>query len=310
MLCLEHIASYIPPGRIDIEKAPEKFNLTSIQAKVFSKIYRLKTVPIADESSVAALIERPVVKLLSETRVSKEQIRLIIHTHTGRVVAPFGDSSVRRIRDKLGLWNATAFGISLNNCASTLTAFEVAGMMLGDLEDGAKAIVVTGDLTFTPTLRAIANVSILGDATAAALISLKGNVNSVQGIFIKNYGEFSPGTWMSHELSVKFEEEYVDMVVDTINIAISDHGLKKDAIKMILPHNVNYISWVKIMKALDMPSERVFLDNVEKYGHCFGSDIMINYVTAMEMGRIKKGDYYLMVTVGLGATVAVAIIQH
>jgi len=77
-----------------------------------------------------------------------------------------------------------------------------------------------------------------------------------------------------------------------------------------LPHNVNTVSWIRLSRALGLPVDRVLLDNVPISGHGFCADAFINYVTAVNLGRLRPGDRYLIAAVGSGATFSAMVVEH
>lgn len=310
MLSLEHVSYYLPERKLNVEENLKYFNLTATQAKVYSKIYGLQQIPYAQDLPIVDFIKKPIIKLIDETNINIKNIKYLIHSHTAKVIASFGRSVVREVKQDLHLAQTIAFGTSMNNCASTLNAFEIAGMLLSEENENAKAIVVTGEMAFTPTVQVIPNTSITGDAAAAALIS-KNNFNSrLLSLEMMTDGRFSKGVWLNSEENKLFENIYVPSLAKTILKAIKKAGLFLSDIKMIIPHNVNLISWANTAKALNYDIKKIYLNNVKKTAHCFGADILINYRDAVDANCLKKNDYFLMATVGLGATFAAAVFQY
>ncbi|NNM58234.1 MAG: hypothetical protein HKM04_00245 [Legionellales bacterium] len=310
MLSIERSAYFVPDTRFVVQTDLARFNINAAQAKVFTKIYGLNQIPYAKDISVTDLIEKSVSKLFVDGTVRKQDIKFIIHAHTAKVITRFGQSVIREVKSRLGLLSATAFGTSLNNCASTLNAFEMAAMLLTCQDKTAKAIIVTGEMAFTPTVQVIPNTSITGDAAAAVVVSLNDHNNKLLALEINTYGKYSRGIWLSEEESKDFEKRYVPLLGETINKVVEKTGLSLSDIKMILPHNVNLISWAKLAKHIDYPLANIYLENISKYGHCFGADILINFTDVQSRQLLNKGDYYLMVTVGLGATFAAAVFKY
>lgn len=198
----------------------------------------------------------------------------------------------------------------MSNCAATLNAFEMAQVMLRNYDSNAKAIIVVGERAFTPTVQLIPNTSITGDAAAAVLVSKNGARDRLINMHIQTAGKYHRGIWMSAEESRDFERTYVPLLCQTIQKAISKAGITLGDVKIILPHNVNRISWDKTARALQVSTEKIYLKNISQYGHCFGADILINYLDAKKDALIQPGDYYLMATVGLGASFAAAVFQN
>ncbi|KUH61536.1 hypothetical protein ABK16_12550 [Vibrio parahaemolyticus] len=80
-------------------------------------------------------------------------------------------------------------------------------------------------------------------------------------------------------------------------------------IRYLLPHNVNKPSWLQVSKNINFPSTQIFLNNIEKYGHCFGSDPFINLHRLWQENKLSPGHELLLVSVGLGATASSALIR-
>jgi 3-oxoacyl-[acyl-carrier-protein] synthase-3 len=55
--------------------------------------------------------------------------------------------------------------------------------------------------------------------------------------------------------------------------------------------------------------ERVYLDNIPKFGHCYASDPFINLASVRDTGLVKAGDLVLLVSAGLGAAFAATLVQ-
>ncbi len=310
MLSIEQVNYFVPENRLSVERDREHFNLSVEQAKVFSRIYGLKEVPVASNINLVDFIKKPVEQLLEETEVDKNSIKYLIHAHTSKVITRFGHSVVRAVKEELGLKKAMAFGTSLNNCASTLNALEMAGVLLADEDKNARAVVITGEMAFTPSVQVIPNTSITGDAASATLLRSNGDQNKLLSLEMCTDGRFSRGIWLDSEEIHAFEKSYSPSLAKVILQAIEKAQLKLSDIKIILPHNVNLISWANTAKQLSFDYHKIYLKNVKRYAHCFGSDIMINYVDAYREGCIQPGDYFMMATVGLGATFAAAVFQH
>jgi 3-oxoacyl-[acyl-carrier-protein] synthase-3 len=310
MLSIDDVSYFVPQQRFDVEASRERFSLSKMEAKVFATFYGLQKIPYAGDMSMVSLICKSIEQLLKKNNVERRNIKYIIHCHTATVITSFGRSVIREAQQALGLESALCFGTSMNNCASTLNALEMAEMLLQNHDKHARAILVTGERAFTPTVQVIPNSSITGDASAAALLGLNGKKHRMLSLQMSAAGEFHKGIWSSPSESKKFEMAYVPKLTKTINEAISKAGLTLNDIALIVPHNVNVISWLNYANESGFPYKKIFLSNVKKYAHCFGSDIFINLSDAVSKNRISPGDYYVMATVGIGATFGACIFQY
>jgi len=197
-------------------------------------------------------------------------------------------------------------------CASGLLAVDLAGRLLAaDGHPDGLALVLAGEKSFTDAARVIVDTGIMGEAVVAVLVGLDGDQDHVLGYATKTMGEFAAGAFLPPEVNELFHDIYADTLAEVIAAAVECADLVLDDIALILPHNVNRMSWLKVLRKLGIRgTDRIFLDNLPVTGHCFGADPFINLVTASELGRLQPGDHYLMTAVGLGATFSAMVFRR
>jgi len=198
----------------------------------------------------------------------------------------------------------------LNNCASIFNAFEIAAQLLQATDKGKKAIILVGDLTFTQSLRLVTNASVMGDASAAVLVSHSHTDNKLIATALLTAGKYTAGIWIEPALQRDFEAHFARLLKQVIDEVLMKAKLTLQDIALIIPHNVNRYIWRDFSKTFSIPFEKFFIENISRYAHCFGADMIINYVDVHHKGLLKKGDYYLMLTVGLGAVFCATLLQY
>ena len=308
MLYINDTSYFVPNYVRDIDDVGEIIGIDKNHLKVYKKIFGIEKIPTAIEMRFHDFIKKPIEQLFKNNQINKDDIHYLIHCHTAKVISPFFTSIIRDVKKDLALTNANAFGISVNNCASVMTAFDILNHVLEN--KNSKAIIVAGDYTFTPVMQYIPNTSILAEASSAALIGLHGDKNKLIAISTRIEGQFAKGIWLSPLEANEFEACYVNLLSDIILNAVNKAKLTKDQIKLIIPHNVNLPSWKRVANSLNIPIEKIYLDNVKKYSHCFGADMFINLASIEKEKIIQPGDYYVMATVGLGAVFSAAVFQY
>jgi 3-oxoacyl-[acyl-carrier-protein] synthase-3 len=102
---------------------------------------------------------------------------------------------------------------------------------------------------------------------------------------------------------------YVETLDAVLREALDRAGFSANEVTLVLPHNVNRLSWRQVADSMGIPLERIFLDNVAKLGHCFGADPFINLSDARSAGKVRPGDIVLLATAGLGATFAAMVVR-
>jgi 3-oxoacyl-[acyl-carrier-protein] synthase III len=310
MTVLEEVSAYLPAAEIPIEAVVSPDGLPLQQAKVFRRFYGLDTVRWDPDAGLAEILLSAARKLTA-LRGREHLVRYVIAARTLHSVVPEPVSVLSEVCQGLGLSHATAFAVTQHACASGLLAVDLAGRLLAaDGDPEALALVLAGEKAFTPSAQFIPATTVMGEGTAAVLVRLNGTADRMLSYASRIRGEYSNGLFLPHDLAARFQQEYPVVLSEVIRAAVREAGLDLSDIDLMLPHNVNRTSWVRLCQQLGYPIERVFLDNIPVTGHCFCADPFINLQNAVERGRLALGDRYVMVAVGLGSTFSAMVLEH
>jgi 3-oxoacyl-[acyl-carrier-protein] synthase III len=308
MVYLNDVVSYVPPQRRTVADMADELELTPNLVAIYQKVYGLQNIVVAENESLEDLLDKALERLLSANRVQRKQIKYVFHCHSAPTVCPPGIDLLGGLMKKHGLQHAIAVGASLDQCATGLTALTLAEMLLESEDDDAEILILTGEIGFHRKLRHLPNTTLVGDAAAACLVGKTGERNalltSVQRKF--DIAEVQPTT---NPLLVP-ASNYGDDLIRIVREALERASLTIDDISLILIHNVNTISWKLFARSFPCSPDVIYMDNVARSGHCFASDAFMNYCDAVREGRLKIGDYYLMVAVGTSSTFTALVLRH
>jgi 3-oxoacyl-[acyl-carrier-protein] synthase III len=307
---LERIESFLPERSVRIDDLAEQLGLRRAEIGVFRKIYGLDRLRFEPEGGLFELVlpaARQAVRALPEG----QRISYVIYAHTMQTLTPPDVDAARVIRDELGLPQAEAFALTQQACVSSLGAVDLAGELLrSEAPEGAYALIVTGERAYSPKVQLIPNSSIMAEAAAACLVTVDGAGDQVRSHMTRTLGKYAAGLEMSKPDAQEFGKVYGAVLGEVILEAVERAGLAFDDIDLVIPHNVNTVSWRQTIKEMGADPERFFLENIPLYSHLFSSDVFVNYTTLREQGRLVDGRHYVLVSVGLGATFGAMVITH
>lgn len=310
MTALEAVAAYLPPDRIPIEDLAELLAMSPMQVKMFRRVHGLAEVCWDREATLLDLLAAAVGKL-DALRGREHQVRFVLHGRSMPVAVPYPVNPLQELCRMLGLERATAFTVTQQACATGLLTLDLAGRLLASCgDDTALALVLTGEKAFTQEARVMPNITIFGEGSAACLVSANGTRDRVLAYATRTRGGFDGPVSTQPELAAEFQREYHATLGEVILAALDRAGVALDELALVLPHNVNTVSWRHLSRKLGLPIERVLLDNVAVTGHSFCADAFINYQTAAERGLLRPGDRYLVGAVGGGGTFSAMVFEH
>ena len=90
--------------------------------------------------------------------------------------------------------------------------------------------------------------------------------------------------------------------------AVRKAGIQPEQIACVVPHQANVRIIEAVVNRAGIPLEKVYL-NLDRYGNMSAASTIVALCEAVKSGRIKKGDYVLMVVFGAGLTWGAAVIQ-
>jgi 3-oxoacyl-[acyl-carrier-protein] synthase III len=310
MTAIVEVSSYLPAAKIAVEELGPQLGVNETWVRLYQRLYGFKWLRYEPGATATDLMLASTLGL-SRLRGREQDVRYVIHARTIELVAPYPLMQVQDVARALSLDQAVAFAVTQHSCASGLLAVSLAGRLLsGDPDRQALALVLTGEKAFSPTVQMIPEVTLMSEGAAAVLVAAAGRHDRVIGYSSKIYGEYGVGLGSEADRKKEFDAMYVPVLARTIEDAVDSAHLTLDDISLILPHNVNRITWVRVCKHLGVPVSRVFLDNIPVIGHNFCADTFLNYRTALDLGRLDDGDRYVMASVGLGGFFSAMVFER
>jgi 3-oxoacyl-[acyl-carrier-protein] synthase-3 len=320
MTALDAVSVYLP-ARVPIESLVGSLGLTDVQVRVFQRFHGLREVGRDPDPSLPAMLMKAAAGL-DVLRGQEHRVRYVLYARTMPVVGPYPANPLHEVCGALGLGHALAFTVTHQSCASGLLAIDIAGRLLagdtvlaadaGDGQDGQAgplALVLTGEKAFTREAQMFADTTIFGEGASACLVSAFGARDRLLAYASNVRGEFDSATGAN---DARLQREYRPSLAEVMRQALDEAGLALDDIRVVLPHNVNVVTWQRMCLLLPFPLDRVMLANIPATGHVFCADMFANYKTACERGLLRPGDRYLAAAVGAGggATFAAMVFEH
>lgn len=114
-----------------------------------------------------------------------------------------------------------------------------------------------------------------------------------------------------HFLKMRGREVYkfaVTKMQDVIGQAMASQGLRPEDIAMVIPHQSNLRIIESATQKLHFPAEKVYI-NIDRYGNTSGASVPVAMDEVLKDGKVKPGQWLLLVAFGAGLTWASALIK-
>lgn len=279
----------------------------------------------AENECTSDLAAKAAQSALDNAGITADEIDLIIVA----TVTPdmFFPSTACFVQQKIGAANAACFDVSAA-CAGFLYALEIAQQFITShtydtiLVIGAEKLSSIVDWTDRNTC------VLFGDGAGAAVLRHRGGGHGVVSTFMASDGSLSdilyiPGGGSRYPVNkdnadqrlncikMNGKETYkhaVTSMLDAAQRAMADANLSPENLACIIPHQANLRIIEAVAQRLNVPLER-FMVNLDRFGNTSAAAVAIALDEANRTGRMKVGDYVLLVVFGGGLTWAASVIQ-
>lgn len=100
----------------------------------------------------------------------------------------------------------------------------------------------------------------------------------------------------------------VRKMAEAAETVLSRNGLEGSELSCFIPHQANKRIILSTADRLGLPVERVVI-NIDRFGNTTAGTIPLAMQTALDEGRLKKGDLVLLASVGAGFTVGATLLR-
>jgi 3-oxoacyl-[acyl-carrier-protein] synthase III len=318
------LGTYVPPDVLtnkDLEKIVE----TSDQW-IMERVGIRERHVLAKGKGVSDICAEAAKKCLAARGIGASEVEVIIvGTVTPDMMFP---STACLVQDKIGSNGAWGFDVS-GGCSGFVYALQ-AGVKMVESGAYSKVLVCGADANTRMTDYTDRTTCVLfGDGGGAVLLepAAEGEigfidaVNEIDGaggvsLNLKGGGSLNPSTHETvdkrwhyiyqdgpavYKFAVRKMAEASAKVLERNGVTVADLGC-------FIPHQANKRIITATAERLSIAPDRVII-NIEKYGNTSAGTIPLAMETAIEEGKLNKGDLVLLAAVGAGFTVGAVLLR-
>jgi 3-oxoacyl-[acyl-carrier-protein] synthase-3 len=260
-----------------------------------------------------------------QAKISPEEIDLIlVATATPDMLFP---ATACFVQKKIGAINAACLDISAA-CAGFLFAVEIAQQFITSHTYDTVLVIGAEKLTSITNWTDRNTCVLFGDGAGAAILRHRGGSHGVISTHIGSDAQYTDILFMPgggsrcpitrdnvdlnlatiHMTGKEVYKQAVTAMIDAAKKALDQAGLSIHDIACVIPHQANLRIIEGIADRLGIPLEKFYV-NLDRYGNTSAAAVAIALDEANRTGRIKPGDYVLMIVFGGGLTWASTIIE-
>jgi len=272
----------------------------------------------AKDENTSDMATKAALKAIEQAKISPKEIDLlIVATATPDMLFP---ATACFVQKKIGATNAACLDISAA-CAGFLFGLEIAQQFITSHTHDTVLVIGAEKLTSITNWTDRNSCVLFGDGAGAAVLRHRASAHGVISTHIGSDGQYSDILFMPgggsrcpitrENAHMSGKEVYKQAVIAMLNAAkkaLDQAGLSIEDIACVIPHQANLRIIEAIADRLGISRDKMFV-NLDRYGNTSAAAVAIALDEANRSGRIKRGDYVLMVVFGGGLTWASTILE-
>jgi 3-oxoacyl-[acyl-carrier-protein] synthase-3 len=279
----------------------------------------------AKDEHTSDMATKAALKAMEQAKISAKDINLIlVATATPDMLFP---ATACFVQKKIGATNAACLDVSAA-CAGFLFGLEIGQQFITSHTYDIVLVIGADKLTSITNWTDRNTCVLFGDGAGAAILAHRDGSHGVISTHIGSDGRFSDILFMPgggsrcpitrenahmnlatiHMTGKEVYKQAVTAMLSAAKKALDDAGLSIQDIACVIPHQANLRIIEAIADRLGIPLER-FMVNLDRYGNTSAAAVAIALDEANRSGRIKSGDYVLMVVFGGGLTWAGTVLE-
>jgi 3-oxoacyl-[acyl-carrier-protein] synthase-3 len=280
----------------------------------------------AKEEQTSDMATKAALKAMEQAEISAKEIDLIlVATATPDMLFP---ATACFVQKKISAHKAACLDISAA-CAGFLFGVEIAQQFITSHTYDTVLVIGAEKLTSITNWTDRNTCVLFGDGAGAAILRHRGEgAHGVISTHIGSDGRYSDILFMPgggsrcpitaenahlnlatiHMSGKEVYKQAVTAMITATQKALDQAGLSIEDISCVIPHQANFRIIEAIADRLGIPVEKFYV-NLDKYGNTSAAAVAIALDEANRSGRIKTGDYVLMVVFGGGLTWASTVIE-
>jgi 3-oxoacyl-[acyl-carrier-protein] synthase-3 len=262
---------------------------------------------------------------MDDAGISAEEIDLIILA----TITPdyFMPSTSCVVQTKIGATKAACFDISAA-CSGFLYAIEIAQQFITSHTYNTILVIGVDKLSSIVNWKDRNTCVLFGDGAGAAILRHRAHGHGVIATRMGSDGRLAellqvPGGGCACPITPENAGESLNTIrmegretfkhavtnmVESARKVLDDAGLTGADLACVIPHQANLRIISAVAERLEVPLDRVMV-NLDRYGNTSAAAVAIALDEANRTGRMKVGDYVLLVVFGGGMTWASSVIQ-
>ena len=278
-----------------------------------------------DDMSSADMAEVASRRALEMAGCSHEDIDLVI---CGTVTPDYRlPSNACVLQEKMGFPNAVAFDV-VAACTGFITGLSIANSYIAQGQHRRALVVGTEKLSAITNYEDRNTCVLFGDAAGAVVVEPCDDGRGLLSSYMQSDGSLRPLLWTRtggtrNPYAPDFAFDGSDKILmngsDIFKVAvramgkaatrvIEEAGLTIDDIALLLPHQANIRIIDAVAKRLKLPREKIYI-NIDRYGNTSAASVPLALDEANRQGRLKPGDYVVMVAFGGGLIWGAALVK-
>ncbi|EDP58804.1 3-oxoacyl-[acyl-carrier-protein] synthase III C-terminal domain-containing protein [Vibrio sp. AND4] len=256
------------------------------------------------ERTLGEIAQKSIEQSLEKSNLSPKDIDLVIYSSStfGDRHGDAIDKEIARCLTNVGLEKVYPLGVYLSQCNNFFAALDIATQYIHSGRHQTILMVFT-DRVLDESTR-FKNLAINSDAAASCVLSTRSDLGlplTVSGQNIKTHltdaDMINPN---DNSLDKSIHDRYLTGISSVFGQMLTENKVTVNDINQVICHNFSYSALRQIATAININESLIFKENIQRFGHAYTCDTLINLNDYMNKSDINhEGQKVGVISTGL-----------
>lgn len=305
---LDYVSSYIPAWRPSLSRHATELGVEMQMLAELPDGHGLDCIAVEQTLRVHDMAAAAADRLLQSVSEDKHRIGLLLCTSTFPAFTPDHYDAFGQLQTRWGLEHVPVRFVSQMNCASIDLLLRIAANASRHLH--RSVLLLAADKMILPHSRYLRNSTISADAAVAGLIAYPGRRNKIIASVLRSDATLYHSMLAPEQEYEWFQNTFILGLVKVLHTALAEANIAPRELSLVMPSNINRVVWEQVALASGLPASMFFCPTLPLVGHAHNADPLLNLEAAQQQQRLRPGDWFATLTVGMGSTFGCTIFRH
>ncbi len=268
----------------DLEALRTRYAWSERNHRIFERMFNLKSAALHPDMPLRETLTLSASTLAGRNPELIGNVDYLFYCHAVNITFPFDHGFLEDLAWDVFDCKPEVMSITHGACASAIMVVHMLQRLKHDRP--LNVVILTGEKCASELQQYADNQGLYGEATTGVYIKVGANIGTrIVATAVGNFnGVFAPMLNISKEATLAFDHAFLPQMTRLVTTLLDRAEMDPAEIDLIFPTHLSPFTSNRVANLVGMERAEIWKTNLPLIGHCYCSDLFLNYQTWLDEG--------------------------